>query len=47
MNDDRVLSRPLTCELFRQKGGRPGRTLTQERKRRHRKDYEPPGSRPG
>lgn len=47
MNDDRVMSLALTCELFRQLGGRPGRALSIERKRRQRRDYEPPGVKAG
>ena len=47
MNDDRVLSLALSYELYRQTGGRPGRMLTIERKRRMRREYEPPGVKAG
>jgi hypothetical protein len=47
MNDDRVLSLALACELYRQRGGRPGRVLLIERKRRLRRDYDPPGIKAG
>jgi hypothetical protein len=47
MNDDRVLSLALTCELYRQRGARPGRVLQIERKRRFARPYEPPGVKAG
>jgi hypothetical protein len=47
MNDDRVLSLALACELYRQGGGRPGRVLSIERKRRLQPEYEPPGVKAG
>jgi hypothetical protein len=47
MNDDRVLSLALACELYRQKGGRPGRWLVVERKRKLQRQYEPPGVKAG
>ena len=47
MNDDRVLSLALTCELYRQTGARPGRVLAIERKRKTQRVYEPPGVKVG
>ena len=47
MNDDRVLSLALTEELYRQRGGRPGRVLQTERRRALRREYEPPGVKAG
>jgi hypothetical protein len=47
LNDDRVLSLALAFELYRQKGGRPGRVLQIERKRKRSRPYEPPGVKAG
>ena len=47
MNDDRVLSLALACELYRQRGARPGRILSIERKRARAREYEPPGIKAG
>jgi hypothetical protein len=47
MNDDRVLSLALACELYRQTGARPGRVLAIERRRKTQREYEPPGVKAG